>query len=119
MFDRTIIDKVWDKASIVDGYNKEIIRKDACGAWIIKNNYGIRDSIFGWEIDHVYPESLGGGNEIENLRAMQWENNVSKGDDFPSYKSKVQAEGSKNVYKEKQYTINDELRMKLEALYNL
>ena len=56
---------------------------------------------------------------MDNLRAMQWENNVSKGDDFPSYKSRVQAEGSNNVYKEEQYTINDDLRMKLEALYDI
>lgn len=119
MFDKIIIDRVWNKARIVEGYNADIIRKDACGAWIVRNQYGIRDSIFGWEIDHVYPESLGGDDDMDNLRAMQWENNVSKGDDFPSYKSRVQAEGSNNVYKEKQYTINEDLRMKLEALYDI
>lgn len=113
------IDRVWNKARIVEVYNADIIRKDTCGAWIVRNQYGIRDSIFGWEIDHVYPESLGGGDDMDNLRAMQWENNVSKGDDFPSYKSRVQAEGSNNVYKEEQYTINDDLRMKLEALYDI
>lgn len=119
MFDKTIIDTVWNKASTVEGYNKDIMRKDACGAWIARNQYGIRDSIFGWEIDHVYPVTLGGGNDMDNLRAMQWENNISKGNDFPSYKSKVQAEGNKNVYKEKQYTINKELKEKLESLYDI
>ena len=117
MFGNKTIDKVWNKAKVVEDFNSENIRKDACGAWIIRNQYGNRDSIFGWEIDHVYPEALGGGNEIENLRAMQWENNISKGDDFPSYKSKVQSKGNKNIYEEKQYKVNDELKAKLELLY--
>lgn len=119
MFDIAIIDKVWSKALIVEGYDKDFFRKDVCGAWIARNQYGARNSIYGWEIDHVYPESLGGGNEIDNLRAMQWENNISKGDDFPSYRVKVQAEGSINVYKEKQYTVNNKLKSKLESLYNI
>ena len=32
-------------------------------------------------------------DRMENLRAMQYENNISKGDDFPSYMSAVTAEG--------------------------
>lgn len=34
--DFTDNDKIsaWSKASIVDGYNENLFRKDACGAWI-------------------------------------------------------------------------------------
>ena len=49
---------------------------------------------------------------------MQWDNNLSKGDDYPVYKSKVQAEGNKNIYVEVQYTVNDSLQEKLKQLYN-
>lgn len=117
MFDEKTIENVWRAASVVDGFNADVVRKDACGAWIMKSQYGNRDSVFGWEIDHVYPLAMGGDDEIINLRAMQWENNLSKGDDYPIYKSKLQAEGNKNVYKEEQYTVNESLQKKLQQLY--
>lgn len=49
----------WNHAQIVEGYDKDSIRKDACGAWIFKAHYGMRDSVFGWEVDHVFPVILG------------------------------------------------------------
>ena len=87
------IQNVWDRASIVDGYDKSRFRKDACGAWIIRDKYGDTDSLYGWEIDHVVPKSLLRDLGIEevlmdnpsNLRALQHQNNASKGDDYPSY----------------------------------
>lgn len=118
MFDEKTIEQVWELARKVDGFNPNIVRKDACGAWIMKNQYGNRNSVFGWEIDHVYPLSMGGADDEINLRAMQWENNLSKGDDYPVYKSKVQSEGNKNIYKEEQYTVNDSLQDRLKTLYN-
>ena len=117
MFDESLIEEIWKSALTVTGFNPDIVRKDACGAWIMRNQYGNRNSIFGWEIDHVYPVSMGGADDIINLRAMQWENNVSKGDDFPIYKSKIQSAGNKNIYKEEQYTVNNGLQEKLVALY--
>ena len=118
MFDKIIIDRVWNKARIVEGYNADIIRKDACGAWIVRNQYGIRDSIFGWEIDHVYPLSRGGNDDILNLRPMQWENNVAKGNSFPVYNCAVKAEGNDNIHEESQFKVNDALMSKLNELYN-
>ena len=118
MFNEKTIEQVWELARTVEGFNPDMVRKDACGAWIMKNQYGNRDSIYGWEIDHVYPLSMGGTDDIINLRAMQWDNNLSKGDDYPVYKSKVQSEGNKNIYIEEQYTVNDNLQEKLRQLYN-
>ncbi len=117
MFSPEIIQSVWEKAKTVDGYDKNTIRKDACGAWIFRNLYGVRDSDYGWEIDHIYPEALGGNDNFVNLRAMQWENNMSKGDDFPSYFAKVQADGNKNIHLDVQYTVNSELQQKLHSMY--
>ena len=118
MFAEQTVQDVWDKATVVKGYDKDNVRQDACGAWIIRNHYGMRDSDFGWEIDHVYPLALGGDDDPANLRAMHWENNLAKGDDYPSYQARVQADGTKNVHVEGQFTVNAPLRSKLEKLYS-
>lgn len=60
-FNEDIIAAVWNKARPVEGYNPDSYRKDVCGAWIMREAYGNRDSNYGWEIDHVYPVSKGGG----------------------------------------------------------
>lgn len=119
MFSEEIIQQVWEKATIVEGYDAETIRKDSCGAWILRTEYGNTNSIYGWEIDHIYPESKGGDDSIDNLRAFQWENNRSKGDDYPSYNAVVQAEDSSNIYVEKQYSVNSTVQEKLKRLYGI
>lgn len=119
MFSEDIKKAVWAKAQIVEGYDPNSIRKDPCGAFIIWGHYANRGSDYGWEIDHVYPEALGGDENIFNLRAMQWENNVSKGNDYPSYLAVVTSEGNKNIKVDSSYTINDDLQKTLKSLYNL
>lgn len=110
---------VWEKASRVKGFDPDLIRKDCCGALILKSEFGNRNSKFGWEIDHVYPLSRGGDNDIVNLRPMQWENNVAKGDDFPVYNRAVRAEGHDNIHDKSQFKVNDALFEKLNLLYNI
>lgn len=74
------IQKVWEKATIVAKNDPKVFRKDECGAWIARKQYGNRDSSYGWEIDHITPQSKGGGDQLSNLRPLQWENNMSKSD---------------------------------------
>lgn len=112
-------DIIWDKASVVKGVDPNLIRKDCCGAWIIKSEFGNVNSKFGWEIDHVYPQSKGGNDQLLNLRPMQWENNRAKGDDFPVYNVVMSSEGNDNVYHEKQFKVNASLLEQLEKLYHL
>lgn len=75
--DAGTVEQVWRRALIVPGVNAAEWRKDDCGAWISRGQYGNRQSLYGWEVDHVYP---GGGDNLPNLRALQWQNNASKGD---------------------------------------
>ncbi|TAL71314.1 MAG: HNH endonuclease [Bacteroidetes bacterium] len=77
-FSEEQIKKVWEKASIVSGNDSNVFRKDQCSAWISRQQYGNRKSSYGWEIDHITPESHGGSDELSNLRPLQWENNLSK-----------------------------------------
>lgn len=80
-FDDSTIEDVWRKGRIVSGYDSNTWRKDACGAWMKRNEYGNRDNKYGWEIDHVNPN---GSDTLINLQPLQWENNVSKSDSFSS-----------------------------------
>lgn len=77
-FSQYIIQKVWQKGRVVPGYDPNIWRKDEFGAWIGRNDYGDRNSRYGWEIDHIRPESQGGSDELSNLRPLQWQNNASR-----------------------------------------
>lgn len=112
------IDQIWEKVKAIVGYDSNIYRKDACGAWIMKDKEGDREHSFGWEIDHIFPKSLGGEDDIDNLRPLHWENNMSKGDSYPRYKSVITSNGSKNVYKEQWVPINAKIQEKIDHLYN-
>ena len=79
-FSDDVVQKVWGKGAIVPGYDPNVWRKDQCGAWIGRTQYGNRNSEQGWEIDHIKPEADGGGDELSNLRPLQWQNNASKQD---------------------------------------
>lgn len=91
------VQEVWAKGLLVPGVAPDEWRKDACGAWITRDQYGNHDSLYGWDIDHIKPVSEGGGDELWNLRPLQWENNASRQAD--RLDCVVFAEGNKNVRK--------------------
>ena len=94
-FDEEMIQKVWDKGKIVCNDYANEWRKDDCTAWISRKKYGDRNSLYGWEIDHINPE---GGDTLSNLRPLQWKNNVAKAEG--RLKCPVTAEGDHNVERE-------------------
>jgi 5-methylcytosine-specific restriction endonuclease McrA len=67
----------WQKAVVVTGYNPAQYRMDRFGLWIAWDEYG-KCTQYGWEIDHVWPSSLGGLNTPGNLEALHWRNNRAK-----------------------------------------
>lgn len=117
-FPQEIIDLVWDKATKVEHYDSDMYRKDACGAWIRRDMYGRQDSPLGWEIDHIYPQALGGDEHLDNLRALQHQNNASKGDDYPSYEAVVVAQGNENVEQRQSFVVNAAKRSILSQIYH-
>lgn len=90
------IQQIWKKGKIVSNNDPEIWRKDQCDAWIKRTEYGNRESEYGWEKDHIDPD---GGDDLENLRPLQWKNNVDKSEG--RLKCPVTAKGVHNKEKEK------------------
>ena len=78
------IDAVWNKGIIIPGKDPNFWRKDPCGATMFKSDHGNTNSKTGWEIDHIYPVARGGNDDLINLQPLQWENNRSKGDQYPA-----------------------------------
>ena len=118
---------VWQKAQIVEGLDPSMYRKDACGAWMVWVKYGVQDNMYGWEIDHIVPRSLlqkkgympSEIDSLINLRALQHQNNTSKGDDYPSYTAIVTAEANRNVEQMQNLTVNEKLRNQLKQHFQL
>lgn len=88
--------KIWAKE-----FGDVAYAKDVAGAWIVRDKYGVTTELgYGWEIDHRVPEAHGGSDNDINLRPLQWENNRSKSDHYPNWKSVVTSQGDHNIYKE-------------------
>ena len=104
----------WEKARKVESIDPDMFRKDACGAWIKWSEYGNTENPFGWVIDHIFPANRGGMTEEDNIRALQYQNNISKSDDYPSYTAVVTADGMKNISKKRNLIVNQDLRDKLK-----
>jgi len=89
-FSEADIERVWQKGTAVP--NSTIWRKDQCTAWIKRDEYGNRSSVYGWEIDHIDPD---GGDDLSNLRPLQWKNNASRQDNRLT--CPVTSSGTQNV----------------------
>ena len=126
MINQEKINNAWEQASVLDGRDKEVWRRDPCGALIKRDDYGNRSSEYGWEIDHVVSKAFlieAGASEEEidnqdNLRAMHWANNDSKGKNYPEYKAVRKEENGKNIDVEGYYTVNVGRQKKLKLLYS-
>lgn len=127
MFSEELKEAVFEKCRIIEGMDAKMWRLDSSGAIIKKTSYGRDDELYGWEIDHVIPYSILEKynvpeelrNDIANLRAMNWNNNVSKGDSYPKYKIVVTSEdeGKSNTFVDGSKTVNHLLQEQLKVLY--
>lgn len=101
-FSDETIQEVWDRLPALEGINPNLWKQDFAGAWIRRDFYGLTND-YGWEIDHLRPLSRGGGNNIENLNAIHWQNNRSKAANFPEFTTVITSDGTTNVYRERRW----------------
>jgi hypothetical protein len=70
---------VWAKGRPIANYDAGVWRYDHAGQPIRFADYGDRNSQYGWEIDHIVPIALGGGDHLDNLRPRHWRTNCAAG----------------------------------------
>jgi hypothetical protein len=71
---------VWGHADFIPDRDAQVWRSDAYGNVMRFGDYGDRQSQFGWELDHwPVPASLGGTDNVTNLRALHWSANARHG----------------------------------------
>ena len=71
-------------------YGRDIRTYDYAGRPMDKAAYGNRNSQYGWNIDHIYPESKGGKSVSNNLICCSIQTNDEKADKFPTFKANDQ-----------------------------
>ena len=62
----------WAKTSPVSQANSWEIRRDCLGNLVRYNDYGNRHSPFGWELDYLVTQAMGGSTDPDNLQALHW-----------------------------------------------
>ena len=71
---------IWEKGRIDPrrDINPDTFRLDDYGELMERGQYGKRESVLGWEADHIIPESKGGRTELSNLRPLNWQSNLER-----------------------------------------
>ncbi|MGL5268741.1 MAG: hypothetical protein ACRC8P_03125 [Spiroplasma sp.] len=101
------IKQIWETAEIIPGVNKDLYRKDYAGAWMFFSAFITNPTeavhhfrSYSWIIVNHKPLSQEGTNNVENLKAMNIVNALSKGENYPKWKTKVSSCGNENIIKE-------------------
>ena len=69
------IQRIWEKGTLCPPKDPNVWRKDQCGAWIRRSDYGAASTneshtSFTWQIDHIKPESKGGFQMLDHFNGI-------------------------------------------------
>jgi len=92
------IQKVWEKGKKEPPNDSSLFRKDLCGAWIRRNEYGNKHSIWCWNINKLDLEK---GKDISNLMPLHCKNNFNE--IFQKLDCIVTSQKDKNIKKSTTY----------------
>lgn len=73
------IQQVWEKGEVIPKFDPSTWRRDDYGKAIKRDDYGAQTK-YGWNVDHITPQSKGGSDALHNLRPLHWESNAAKRD---------------------------------------
>ena len=73
------IGKAWKNAKPVKGEDPNKTRQDPYGNEISRASYG-KNTVKGWEVDHIKPKARGGSDATQNLQALKTSVNREKSD---------------------------------------
>ncbi len=76
-FPGSVVEAVWEKGSFIPFEDRDVYRVDILGNRIKRSEYG-KHTEYGWQIDHIIPQSKGGPDDIINLQPLQWQANNKK-----------------------------------------
>ncbi|WP_342218439.1 hypothetical protein [Spiroplasma endosymbiont of Amphimallon solstitiale] len=103
------IEEVWNKGEIIDDYNPQLYRKDYAGGLMFKNNFISNVKLnddpksYNWTIIHQRPLFHGGTSDISNLQPMNNTNAITKGNNYPRWKTAITFNGKQNFLKQKSW----------------
>lgn len=100
--------RLWNKT-----FGKETKVKDFTGRQIVKGAYNDRKSDFGWNVDHILPQSKGGATADHNLIVCHIATNDEKADKFPCFTAngiKFEIVKVENHYEIKQVTAKKKVK---------
>lgn len=104
--------RLWNKA-----FGKESKAKDFAGRMMAKGAYNDRNSEFGWNVDHILPQSRGGATADHNLVCCHILTNDEKADRFPCFTANGIPFEVRKVQNHYEIYARDE-RLKLEQEYD-
>lgn len=122
------LDAIWAKTKKSKNEENERrgYRKDMCGAWIKRDQYGKKGK-YGWEVDHIYPKSFAEENlindelynDITNLQPLHHRNQgpAGKGEEYPSFRAVVSSDEYNNIFEPKRHTIPHNTQIEIETLF--
>lgn len=108
--------RLWSKS-----FGKETKVKDFAGREIAKGAYNDRNSEYGWNVDHVLPQSRGGKTADHNLVCCHITTNDEKADKFPCFVAnqlKFEIVKVENHYEIKKVTKTDNAKQEKNADVN-
>ena len=67
---------VWAKATIIEGFDPAVWRRDCAGQKIKFSKLSSPTSKWAWNIDHIVPRTRGGSDDLDNLQPLNRRCNI-------------------------------------------
>jgi hypothetical protein len=69
-----LVEEVWSRANVVKGYDGSTWRTDPFGSPILHDDYGNRESRYGWVLRRLRNGSPAHEFRASDFQAVQWQN---------------------------------------------